>query len=345
MTQLLHVMISYKGLFRRSVGASAAFYDSDAALNLMSFVFKLNFEKVFNIVRTFESNKRDVVVGSISCKVENILLFESDKTRMNETEGDDFVIVLSLKLPSRLSATKAAQIAKVELSSLEAKEAILRNVGCSSLLNSLVSERPAHSFWISPAFAGDILSRHLSYIAAFYFYAWLLVIRIERDQVSLDISPTLSRIADTSDDIIRQRIRLINVERLFLTADRTNDDVLKDACSDLVRKWRIDERYERCSTRLAAFEHHMDNTSKALQAKRVSSLANTISLLTMLSIPLAAMQVLFGINFTSSIYADLPNILGSFQTYLVVLAAIAVLAVPMIFLRIIDHCKSKSLKR
>jgi hypothetical protein len=88
-------------------------------------------------------------------------------------------------------------------------------------------------------------------------------------------------------------MRLLNLERYFLLGDRTNNIFLKEACVKLSRQFRLDKRYRKASARHEAFENHINNTSKALQSQRAASLTKMVFLLTVLSVPLAAMQVLF----------------------------------------------------
>jgi hypothetical protein len=79
----------------------------------------------------------------------------------------------------------------------------------------------------------------------------------------------------------------------------------------------------------------MENTANALQAQRTASIGNMIFWLTMLSVPLAAMQVIFGINLDNAIYRQVDGLL-QYTTFAVLVAAVLIVAVPVLAANLID---------
>jgi hypothetical protein len=339
MSKQLHVLVSYRS-FNAQVKESARHTASSSPLTDMTQIFRMNFWQVFDTIYVYNVEPAAVQYMNVSCTLTRVRLFYSGKTRLNRTEDDDYILYYTLSLPETLAASGEAAVTTIATESLSAKEDVLRQAQMARLVDGLRSGYKGHSAWISedfdPSFADEVAA-----LAAFYFYAFILMLRIERHQITADITPQLDVNPAIHNHIISQRIRLINLERYFLTQDRTNNAFLKEICTRLEKKYRLLQRYERASARHSAFEHHMDNTSKALNSQRVSSLSNMIALLTITSIPLAAMQLLFGINLAGSIYLEWHNVLSHHMTYVVFGIGVLAVLVPLLLLRMIDAAHGK----
>jgi len=156
-----------------------------------------------------------------------------------------------------------------------------------------------------------------------------------------DITPQIRAGDKTVRQIIEQRMRLLNLERYFLLGDRSNDPSLKEISVELRQLYRLDERYLKASARHEAFENHINNASKALQSQRAASLTKMVFLLTVLSVPLATMQVLFGINMDSAIYQKTKEMFLEKTTWAVVVVAVSIVAVPILAARLFDFIRVK----
>jgi hypothetical protein len=343
MATLLHVMICYHHhtpnaeLDRR--------FDTTQSLAAMTVPFRISFSRTFGEVRVRESQSRKVTISSIEGTVDRIFVFASDSTRLNGTEHDDFIVYYQVLISGEIDGNTRQLLTSNSPTSLKERESVIEQTaaGHNALLFSTDTEFKGHSAWISEEVL-DGYSGTIACISASYFYAWILALRIERNQLLQDITPKIRAGDKTVREIIEQRMRLLNLERYFLLKDRTNERVLWDVCVKLSEKYRLDERYQRASARHTAFENHINNTSRALQSQRAASLTNMVFLLTVLSVPLAAMQVLFGINLDGAIYQKTKEIFFYKTTYAVLGVAVAVVMFPMFAVTFFDLIRGKNRK-
>lgn len=334
MTKVLNILISYKQHDAR-IKSSSTLRKGSSMLEDMTHIFRMNFWEAFSLVRVYEGLDQPIDYLGLPGAIKTIMLIESDRGRLNETEGDDYILCLSVAFAGAIDRPTESALTQTTGATLEARESILRQTPLANLLNELKGDIRGHSAWFNDEM-DERLQQQVLFIAAFYFYAWVLLLRIERNQVDLDITPNINLQRRAMSHIITQRIRLINIERFFLTEDRSNRSELKELCMMLSKKYRIQERFDRATRRHTAFEHHLDNTTKALQAQRAASLSNMIAVLTLMSVPLAAMQVFFGINVTNSLYADSFHVFFSPATYLIIGASILCVLIPLGILRLVD---------
>jgi hypothetical protein len=344
MTTFLHVMICYhyyqpNAQFEKTI-------DAADSLGIMTAPFKMAFERVFGEVRVRNAQPNEVSISSVSGKVDRIYIFESDKARLNGTERDDYVVYYRMAIADEISAGVKELLTTNSGASLKERESVVTQVAGNDAPPRLTifTRYPGHCAWISETCPEDY-SSVVACISVFYFYAWILALRIERNQLTQDISPQIKSGDIVVRQIIDQRMRLLNLERYFLLGDRTNDSLLRNVCTELSERFLLAKRYRRMSARHIAFETHIDNTSKALQAQRAASLTKMVFLLTVLSVPFAAMQVLFGINPDSAIYQKAKDIFSDPITYLVASAAFAAVMLPMIFPLIYDLIRSRFRRR
>jgi len=301
----------------------------------MTHIFRMNFWESFNLVRVYDSLNQKIDYMGLPGTIKQVLLVESDRRRLNRTEGDDYVLCISVCFPGAIEKATEQALSQTTSATLEAREEILKQTSLVDLMQELKGDVRGHSAWFSDELDDRLQSQVLP-LAAFYFYAWVLLLRIERNQVDLDITPDINVQKRTINHIITQRVRLINIERFFLTEDRSNRSELRDLCIVLADRYRLQHRFDRAIRRHAAFEHHLDNTSKALQAQRAASQSNMIAILTLMSVPLAAMQVFFGINISNTLYVDWQQIAMSSTTYFILVASLLCVAAPLGVLRIVD---------
>jgi hypothetical protein len=348
MATLLHVMICYQYHYP-DTGIDRILYTegqhTEGPLKVMTAPFQIAFSNAFGEMRVREALSCEVTISSVSGRVERIFVFWSDKGRLNGTERDDFIVYYQVLISSEIDADTLRLLTTNSSESLKARESILSQTAAGQFPLRLAnySGHTGHSAWTSETFP-DAYSETVACISAFYFYGWILALRVERNQLLQDITPQIRAGDEAVGEIIEQRMRLLNLDRYFLLGDRTNNSFLKEICVELSDKYKLDKRYKRTSERHVAFENHMINTSTALQSQRAASLTKLVFLLTVLSVPLAAMQVLFGINPDGGIYQKAREIFLDVTTYLVPFAAVAVVAVPMAVVGLFDFVRGRKRK-
>jgi len=340
MTKQVHILVSYKS-FKPPHPASVSFFKGIQPLDDMTQIFRMNFWEVFSSIRIYNQSPSEVNYIGVRSGLSRIHIYYSDENKLNETEDDDFILYYTLPIEGYLTEEENRRLTQNTSQTLDAREDVLRQAGMGAFLGGLEAEIKGHTAWVSDQVEVGI-SEEIAAISAYYFYAFILLLRIERNQITADITPHIDASHRANRQVIKQRIRLINLERYFLTEDRTNNTYLKSICIKLEKKYRLHDKYQRAVARHSAFEHHMDNTSKILQSEKVSSLTNMISLLTIVSIPLVAMQVLFGINLAASVYSDWAAILAHQTTYAVLGLAIIVVLVPLASLWALDKLRNRS---
>lgn len=332
MKNYLHVMICYQG-YKPDLQRDAI-CDTSSSLNLMTAPFQIAFDSVFGEVRIRKAQQTAIKISSLNGTVERIFIFASDKARLNGTEREDIIVYFRILMDGIDSATDEHLTTNGPASLAERQSVIDQAFGGEAPLHlSYYSRYPGHQAWISDVFP-DQYDGTVACISAFYLYGWILALRIERNQLRQDITPQIRAGDKIVAQIIEQRMRLLNLDRYFLVGDRTNNNYLKEICTRLSERFRLAKRHRKMSERHAAFESHIDNTSTALQAQRTASLTNMVFVFTCLSVPFAAMQVLFGMSLDSSIYLKTEDIISNATTYVVALSAFAVVGilVPLLML-------------
>ena len=334
MTTLLHVMICYH--YYKPDHDLERILDTDSALDFMTAPFRIAFTETFSEVRIRSTPSHEVTISSVKGRVARILIFASGSDRLNGTERDDFIVYYQMEIDGEVDATTARALTTNSRSALKEREAAISQASASFHPPRLAvyTGFTGHRAWISELFPNEY-SGTVACISAFYFYAWILMLRIERNQLTQDITPRLRAGDKAVTEVIEQRMRLINLERYFLLGDRTNNDALRSLCIRLSEQFRLESRYQKASARHEAFENHIENTANALQAQRTASIGNMIFWLTMLSVPLAAMQVIFGINLDNAIYKQIDGLL-QYTTFAVLVAAVLIVAVPVLGANLVD---------
>ena len=342
MPTFLHVLLSYKH-FKGKLHPSRMIRKESEIPGNITHIFRMNFWSVFNGIAEIDFTETLVRYLDWNATIGTVALFRTNRDRLTEREGHDHIVYFCLKIETPLKEDEARRAEAPAIELLRERENVIRQTPVHWLLGHLESDHVGHSAFIADT--PNIFTEDLSCVAAFFFYAWILTLRVERTQSEMNISPNLGVITQSSNEIIAQRVRLLNIERYFLSIDRTNIEFLKNVCVKLVNKYRLKERHERAAQLHLSFEHHMDNTEKALQSRRFANLTNMIAILTVISIPLAALQMLFGINLTSSIFREWRTIVGNHVVLASIGIAIATAVVPLLVLKMFDIAKSAIRRR
>jgi hypothetical protein len=309
-------------------------------LSQMTHIFRMSFWEVFSQVRIVDIGLCSITLCGAMGTVNKIFIFESANDRLSGTEGDDYIIYYRVDFPTTIGKKLSERLLLSTPAALSEREQIFSNDKSTHLASNLTGEFKGHRGWVCNDGAVNT-SAGFPYLAAYYYYGWILSLRIERNQITQDISPHLNADDEIITATIKQRMRLINLERYFLSGQRSYLPSLQKAGGSLVSLFNLANRYESALSRHVAFESHVQNTAKALQARRASSLGKMVFLLTVLSVPLAAMQVLFGINLEASLYNKSRLVASDIITYAIIFAAISVVLIPLALLRIADYNRDR----
>jgi len=167
-------------------------------------------------------------------------------------------------------------------------------------------------------------------LAGFYYFALMTVHRIDRDQVraSMPIDPGF--VDDASVDFIaRTRVRLANVNRYFLTTNRSQYPDVRDVCVRLAENMRLAERLERQVEIHHDMERHLDNIAQIAQVRssrqtqQASERTNSVLFyLTVIGLPLAVFSAVMTFSLDAPLVKDADR-WPTWATFLVALGASA----------------------
>lgn len=273
----------------------------------MTHIFRMNFEKTFSSVSLFKCPNVSTSIFGIPATISEIFICHSGTDKLEKTEPDDYLICAVLDThgsPAQIddSIQKWQLETKLHPSSYFKQlfdKALGREFSC--YFSSDVPGFSSHTV-TEPHRSDD--NQHLALISCFYYYGWLIFLRLHREQINTTVSADEADTLSSAGTIIRQRIRLINLRRYFLTQDRSSFPSLQKLCEDLKLKYNYAMRYEGLTTTHDLFEHHMDNTSKILQLKKTRAVAHTLNILTLSSIPLAIIGIALNIDLRTSIFQE-----------------------------------------
>jgi hypothetical protein len=182
------------------------------------------------------------------------------------------------------------------------------------------------------------------FLYAFYYYGFLLCNRLERQQVDIKLDLSSSNSDQSLRLIADNRIRLVNIQRYFLTFGRSNIESIKEA-GDLLRdNFSLLDRYERHLDINNSFEKHLANVSLIAESEK-SQIFNLIAaLLTFLGVPLATFSALMSASLDAAIIVK-PEKLWSDHKFLI--AAIISFLIPssLIFIGFTIDFFSKLIRR
>lgn len=325
MTTLLSVVLSYRKL---STSARLPTPQAEAAtpvlLDRMTINFRLSFWRIFQRVWRIDFAQTDVSVFGLPAHISQAFLLETRSSR--GVGGSDYVLVAPFRFEASVETLAAARAAsRDDVGSqhlVQVFEALLRQTPAAHVVDVLSAEIVGHSS--STADASEIGLSHIPYLAGFYHYGWILALRIDREMLRMDLSPSEISNSGNAQTIIRHRILLIQIQRCLLNEDRSNNNELKEVCKNLVVKYKINDRFQRLSQVHRSMEEHLDNTLKVSQTRATRATNATVRLLTFSAIPLGILGVLLAINLSSSIFGDVHQLMSNSTLLLIVVMSFAV---------------------
>lgn len=281
----------------------------------MTHIFRANFWATFSRVEVFQPKNRNIEIFGKLAKISDVLVLQSADSDFDGIEGNDFLISFHASFAEGDDELRERKVSLLsdqpsveyytQLLASSVSEHFLDNYGCEP------GALPGVSSQLTSELIDSGHERSAAAVSAFFHYGWIVLLRLERAQLDLKISASSGDILYSAEDIIEQRVRLINIKRRFLTHDRTNNRSLRKHCASYREKFNMDRRFDTLNTVHELFEHHLDNTSKVIQAKRTQALSKALNLLTFLAIPLGVIGTILAIDLQGSFLTDPNSVAGN----------------------------------
>lgn len=174
---------------------------------------------------------------------------------------------------------------------------------------------PGYSFF-SESYPEGIESM-VPFFYGFYFYGWLICQRLEKAQVSIVLDLSQTNYNELLKIIAEHRIRLINLQRYFLSLNRSNLQSTKELANILRDHFSLQSRFSRHASINSSFEEHLDNISRISEAESSQIFKQIAAVLTFLGVPLAIFSALMSASTEVSIVTS-PDKLWSNYKFLII---------------------------
>ncbi|MBN2404109.1 MAG: hypothetical protein JXE06_00860 [Coriobacteriia bacterium] len=161
-------------------------------------------------------------------------------------------------------------------------------------------------------------------VLGFYLFGLLTLHRIDRAQVAIQL-PTAEDGYDgaTMRQIAELRVRITNVNRYFLTTNRSVSADVKEFCKDLAERLDLQRRYERQAQLNRNLERHLDNISQLAQAEAAELTNRKLMFITLLGVPIALFSALAAFSFGTDLVSRPIDVISSTRFWLLVIASVA----------------------
>lgn len=320
--------------------------DYSNILQSMTHIFRLNFWSVFSTVSRIKPTKADCLLGGLSATMTDLYLCYSGDDRLDGVEGENYVVVARFVVNESVERTEEMRTAAGVSS--ERKELQIRRVidECfdTAVMDSFKSDVPGFSAHVFD-WQDEKNNEDAALVSAFYHLGWTILLRLDRDQSGVVINPNEKEILLSSSDIIKQRVRLINVKRRFLSRDRTNQKAVRKLCIELAEKYTLEERFEGLNKVHELFESHLDNASKVMQLRKTRAVSNVLNILTFSAIPLGIMGVLLAIDLSASIISEPASVLEVRSVYIISIVSFVIPAILIGLAKAIDSILLGKIRR
>jgi hypothetical protein len=290
--------------------------EDDKILPRMTNIFRMNFWSVFSKIYVYTPDKKNCRIYEQPAEISSVFVVYSEEEKfyrknLDRSEYSDYIVTVVFSLKCSASELENAISNKIDVDSDLKRERYIRGLikecyGSESM--DVEATVPGCNAHISED--KDLTDdESIALISSFYHYGWVTLKRLEREQIELKVNPSEKKVLNSSsDDIIKQRVRLINIKRRFLSDDRTNNKELKALCLTLQQKYKMNDRFESRKAVLELFEHHLDNTSKIMQVRQTRAVSNVLNILTFSTIPLGLMGTILAIDLSASIFKEPDNV-------------------------------------
>jgi hypothetical protein len=164
----------------------------------------------------------------------------------------------------------------------------------------------------------------LPFFYGFYSYAWLLLYRLERLQIDINVNLDLSTSNQSFKQIVEHRIRLLNIQRYFFTMNRSNLQAAKETADMFIAHFKLESRYIRHSNIHKSFEEHLANVARFSETERTQVFKNIANILTFLGIPLAIFSALMSANSDAAIVVKPDSLWQNYKFSIITVASFLV---------------------
>ena len=309
--------------------------DVAVRLHVMTNGFRTVFGRVFAAVwelgdcpATLRWLDEDVRVGEA-------YLAHSDAGRLEGLEGDNWLLVLRLEVDGdaqavrdRMNDVRATRGAGVDRAIFQELADALGECEATRLFGQLTFEVPDTK--LSALQPSDEARIAMPLLVAFYYLGLMIVHRIDRDQVRAEMPIEPGYVDEASvDAIAKTRVRLANVNRFFLTTNRSQLPEVRDVCVAIAERMNLAGRYERQVTIHHDMERHLDNIAQIAQVRSsretqaASERTNSVLFyLTIIGLPLAVFSAVMTFSLDAPLVRD-PDRWPTWATFLVALGASA----------------------
>jgi len=135
--------------------------------------------------------------------------------------------------------------------------------------------------------SSDENAKHVTpFLFAFYYYAHLICWRLEREQIGLRLELMDTPDSAVINNVMAQRLRVINLKRYFLTNNRSSHPEIKAFCKSRVEAHNLETKYERYKDVLELFESYLSSVNDISQERGGRAVRKTLNVLAFIAIPL-----------------------------------------------------------
>ena len=329
--------------------------DVRAALAPMTNGFRIVFGRVFSQVVEMDDHPRSARWLDEDVRIEGVWVAHSGPGQLEGLERDCWVAVLRLAVDGdaqaardRMNDARIARGAGMDRAVFDELAAALGECELTRLFGRLTFSVPDTKLTaVQPAAEA---AQAMPLLVAFYYFGLMTVHRIDRDQVRTDMPiDTGVHNEEGAIAIARTRVRLTNVNRYFLTTNRSQYPAVRDVCRALAEGMSLESRYERQLAIHRDMERHLDNISQiahvrsSQETQQASERTNSVLFyLTLIGLPLAA----FSAVMTFSLDAPLVSQADRWPTWITFLVAFsASAAVSLLLLGVLLFVSSRRGRR
>jgi len=309
--------------------------DVAAALHVMTNGFRIVFGRVFEAVWEVTDHPAALRWLDEDVRLISAYVAHSNTTRMEGLEGDNWVLVMRLGVEGdakavrdRMTAARATRGTGTDRAIFDELVDALGDCAITRLFSQLTFAVPDTK--ISPLQTSAEVRDAVPLLVAFYYFALMTVHRIDRDQVRAEMPIEPDRVDEASVDVIaRTRVRLANVNRYFMTTNRSQYAEARGICRELAESMRLRERYERQVSIHHDMERHLDNVAQISQVRSsrdtqaASERTNSVLYyLTVVGLPLGLFSAVMTFSLDAPLVRDADR-WPTWATFLVALGASA----------------------
>lgn len=311
--------------------------DALQILTDMTSIFRMGFEQVFDSVRSIEE-PAVVILDDCSLLCRRIVILASSSSRMDSMEGPDYMIILELVTQDETTDIVAVRDRVLSSSAiLNWAKSILRQLaktGYGVRLTKFIGHERGSSTWTVKEDGKPNITNSLLF--AFFHYGWVILLRLEREQSNLRLSNDLAELTRGTQTILQHRIRLINLERYFLTHDRSSHPEYKAICDDFLNKYNLRARFDRLLSIHEAFELYIQDMTRILESKRSRATTRALKFLAGCSIPISIFGALLKADTSAEIFSRTNDVFVNPKLYTLLLISALPVVLIIALARIAD---------